>query len=108
TTFSDATGLNITLGCNGAPRGSAAGNGLLCRLGCDEIAHAGRESGLNDTPAAQNVGARVFFLVTEAAAGSALSSQRQLAGGKSSRTKSGCNHGYEQRGFESFHCVSFH
>src|SRR5947207_13369275 len=78
------------------------GNGLLCRLGCDEIAHAGRESGLNDTPAAQNVGARVFFLVTEAAAGSALSSQRQLAGGKSSRTKSGCNHSYEQRGFESF------
>ena len=75
---------------------------LLCRLDCDEIAHACRESGLNDTPAAQDVGARPYFLVAEAAAGSVLSCQRQLAGGKSSRTKSGCNHGYEQRGFESF------
>jgi hypothetical protein len=83
-------------------RGSAACNGSLCRLGCDEIAHACRESGLNDTPAAQNVRARSHVLLAEAAAGIGLSSQRQLAGGKSSRTKSGCNHGYEQRGFGSF------
>lgn len=26
--------------------------GLLCRPGCDEIAHSCRESGLNDAPAA--------------------------------------------------------
>jgi len=52
---------------------------LFCRLGCDEIAHACRESGLNDTPAAQNVGAGLCLAAEMVLASCVLNIQRQLA-----------------------------
>jgi hypothetical protein len=60
---------------------------LFCRLGCDEIAHACRESGLNDTPAAQNVGAGLCLAAEMVLASCVLNIQRQLPSGNSSRAE---------------------
>jgi hypothetical protein len=65
---------------------------LFCRLGCDEIAHACRESGLNDTPAAQNVGAGLCLAAEMVLASCVLNIQRQLAGGNRSRAENSHNH----------------
>lgn|SRR5579864_1392756 len=65
---------------------------LFCRLGCDEIAHARRKSGLNDASAAQNVGAMVFLAVAETAAGGGLNIQGQLPGGNCSCKENGGDH----------------
>jgi hypothetical protein len=77
---------------------------LFCRLGCDEIAHACRESGLNDTPAAQNVGAGLCLAAEMVLASCVLNIQRQLAGGNRSRAKYCGDHSRKQCGFDCF-CI---
>jgi len=67
-----------------------------CRFGRYERARAARESRLNNAPAAQNVGTRMFLFVAEATAGGGLNVQRQLASGKRSHTKNGGHHRCQQ------------
>jgi hypothetical protein len=97
------------------PNVPRSGDGrLFSRFGCDEIAHPCRESGLNDTPAAQNVGAGLCLAAEMVLASCVLNIQRQLACGNRSRTESSSGHRRKDYVFDflitheslPFHCRS--